>query len=288
MDMKNKNQQDCFLAVIIYMFKKLNLNDAITAALALTYNFYFIPTWKSLDDNIIYSYKEEEIKNRLPELGLSCLLEEKGNVFSKAKKKSDDKITVIEIDAYLCPWHPAYLSYNVKHHMILINIDDNEMEILDPFFSSQSKTIDFHEAEQMPMKFWTYWKNERDTIDFVDFTISHIVSNKNNIIHNTTLFYNNFHDIYDKLIIGIDNFNSVQLFRDIKSIVNSKNNFIFVMQKIGAMDEIIEISKMLKNKWSILMSRLVHLSITKKGDRVIISNLVTDIVDKEKTLACML
>lgn len=279
------NKLDCFLSVLIYIFNACNLKKSINILFLMTYNFHYVSSWNSLKDNIIYAFNENDIKDRLPELGLQC--KEINNPWETLHTFCflDNEVIVFEIDGYLCDWHPAYLSYHVNHHIILINIDNNgTMEIIDPFMSNITKYINQNTLKNAQIKVTIYHKISFDVKSTRTFLDSHIESIKLKFIENLDLFNNNFIRIYNQLIKGIEDFNSIQFFRDVKSIVNSKISIINVLKEVDNTMENVEIATKLKNKWNIFMNRLVHVSISKQEQKDMIFSLLSDIIDKEKIL----
>jgi hypothetical protein len=285
---RNEIHFDCFLSALIYALKELKMENIIIPIMILSYNVHYNSLWKSLNENIIFPYKEIDIKNGLFNFGINCCSDD--NVLKKNKMylHSPDKITTIEIDGYICPWHPAYYSYHVKHHMILVNFNSvDTIEVLDPFISNEPKFLSYYDIEHIPAKYIIYSKSRRVQIDIEKFVSMHFSQIGKDMINNIKLFSYDFPAIYSKLIDGVDDFNSVQYFRDLNSIINSKNILVTILQEIGKTQDIIDAAIKLKNKWNILFNRLVHSVITKQKQNDLLL-LLTDIIERESILISLL
>ena len=260
---------DCFISAILYLLNTWDRQELINPVLFLTYGFYYNADWKTQDDTIIYSYRKEDILEELYSYGIQFYLQKNSMVGLYSSSFTTDEANVLVVDGYECPWHQAYRTYHVDHHLILKKAFQNRIIVVDPFFSD--KEYEFN--DKLILRRFIVKNTEKR-----EGTIIQKKINKDEYLSNLNSFCGNLFSISSQLLKYHTKIEEIQLLRDIKSILYSKYCLLEIMEN---QSEIASKCRELIIQWEILLSRLIYISLTKRIQQDNMNQISTNIKHKE-------
>ena len=150
---------------------------------------------------------------------------------------------------------------------------DNKIEVLDPFFNCNKYYIEYD--QNMHIMIFKEGYNERKNI------INNFSFSKEEYERNLCLFFDNIELICEHLLKCTPEFDGIQFFRNLKSIIFGKNNLIELIQNEGDRNKLLVKCKELTYCWNTFLNRLMYIVMTKKKQNDRLSKLTADIKKKE-------
>ena len=269
----NDLKYDCFISTLLYLFGIWNRKELIKPILFLTYGFHYNSQWQTLDDTIVYSYLKEDILAELSSCGIHH--QEKDISVGEWPDNSTDvnEVNILVVDGFECPWHQAYQTYHVNHHLVLKHIFQNRIMVVDPFF--EQREFEFEKKTELKQITIKNVENKRDVF------MPKREINKVEYMDNIDLFCDNLFRVGSQLLNCDMKLEGIQFLRDIKSILYSKYNLMAIS---GEKKEVYIKRKDLINQWETLLNRLIYITLTKKIQEESIDRIKTDIKKTEREI----